>query len=412
MPSYQARVFYPDGVKTQRVDAPDRQSVAAVLGVAPQHVLAVEELSADATDLNPGRQGAGMLGRKAGQKLGRKRFPLQLFSQELAVLLDAGISLLEALTTLREKEASEPVRAALDGVIANIEQGRPLSVAMREQPQAFDELVCAIVAANERTGQLSAALAQHAKYLAWVESLRARLIAACVYPVMLLAVGSAVILFLLLFVLPRFAGILDGLGNDLPWASRVLIRFGQTAGSQPLAVVFGLGLLALGCVGLWRHPGLRERVQASMWTLPGLGPRLRVLALARLYRSLAMLLASGVPVLASLRIVQDVVAAPWRPAVAAAAAQIERGERLSEALEAHDLATPVARRMVRVGERSGEVAAMLERAAAFHDEEAVRLTELLTRAINPALMLIMGVLIGGIIVLMYLPIFQLVEQVQ
>ena len=146
MPSYQARVFSPEGVRTQRVEAPDRQSVAGVLGVAPQHVLEVTELSAKAGG-----------GRRAG-----KRFPLQLFSQELAVLLDAGIALLEALMTLREKEASEPVRQALDAVIASVEQGQPLSTALRQQPQAFDELVCAIVAANERTGQLSAALAQHA----------------------------------------------------------------------------------------------------------------------------------------------------------------------------------------------------------------------------------------------------------
>ena len=401
MPSYMAKTFHADGVvKTQRVDAPDRQSVAAVLGVAPAHVLEVTELAA----------GKPLLRRGIGR--GNKNFPLQLFSQELSVLLDAGITLLEALTTLREKEASEPVRTALDAVIATVQQGQPLSTAFRAQPQAFDELVCAIVAANERTGQLSAALAQHAKYLAWVDALRSRLIAACVYPVMLLSVGGAVILFLLLFVLPRFAGILDGLGNELPWGSKVLIAFGQTAGQHPWMVLGGVALLGLGGVALWRNEGLRLRVQASLWTLPGIGPRLRVLALARLYRSLAMLLASGVPVLPSLRIVQDVVAAPWRPAVAAAAAQVERGERLSDALEAQDLATPVARRMVRVGERSGEVAAMLERAAAFHDEEAVRLTELLTRAINPALMLIMGIVIGGIIVLMYLPIFQLVEQVQ
>lgn len=396
MPSFSVRVFHPEGVRTQRIDAPDAQAVAGLLGVAPQHVLEVREISSKTS-------------RRARSG---KRFPLQLFSQELAVLLDAGIALLEALTTLREKEASEPVRRALDAVIESVQQGQPLSTAMRAQPQAFDELVCAIVAANERTGQLSAALAQHAKYLAWVDNLRARLISACVYPVMLLTVGGAVIMFLLLFVLPRFAGILDGLGNDLPWASRVLITFGQTAGAHPLLVLGGLAALLAGAYGLWRHPPLRQRVQASLWTLPGLGPRLRVLALARLYRSLAMLLASGVPVLASLRIVQDVVALPWRPAVAAAAAQIEGGERLSDALEAQNLATPVARRMVRVGERSGEVASMLERAAAFHDEEAVRLTELLTNAINPALMLIMGVLIGGIIVLMYLPIFQLVEQVQ
>lgn len=400
MPSFQARVFHPEGVKLLRVEAPDRASVAGVLGVSPQHVLAVEELK-------PNSPAQGLKAMRSA-----RRFPLQLFSQELSVLLDAGIALLEALNTLREKEGVEAVRVALNGVIASVEQGQPLSVAMRAQPQAFDELVCAIVAANERTGQLSSALAQHAKYLAWVESLRARLIAACVYPVMLLAVGGGVIMFLLLFVLPRFAGILDGLGNDLPWASRLLIQFGQTAGAHPFAVLGGLALLLFAGFALWRHEPLRQRLQAALWTLPGLGPRLRVLALARLYRSLAMLLASGVPVLASLRIVEDVVAAPWRPAVAAAAAQIESGQRLSEALEAQDLATPVARRMVRVGERSGEVPAMLERAAAFHDEEAARLTELLTRAINPALMLIMGVLIGGIIVLMYLPIFQLVEQVQ
>ncbi|MFY7867601.1 MAG: type II secretion system F family protein [Roseateles sp.] len=409
MPSYLTRIHTADGVRTQRVDAPDAQSVAAALGVLPQHVLEVSELGASGLTGSAGFRARGARRLFSG---GGKRFPLQLFSQELAVLLDAGIALLEALNTLREKESNEAVRQALDGVIQSVEQGQPLSAAMRQQPQAFDELVCAIVAANERTGQLSAALAQHSRYLAWVDGLRAKLLAACVYPVMLLGVGSAVILFLLLFVLPRFAGILDGLGNELPWASRVLIQFGQTAGAHPLMVLGGLALLAVAGLGLWRHAGLRQRLQAAVWTLPGLGPRLRVLALARLYRSLAMLLASGVPVLASLRIVQDVIAAPWRPAVAAAAAQIERGERLSEALEAQDLATPVARRMVRVGERSGEVAAMLDRAAAFHDEEAQRLTELLTRAINPALMLVMGVLIGGIIVLMYLPIFQLVEQVQ
>jgi len=401
MPQYLIRVFDPArGVaQSRRLEAPDRQALAGLLGVAPQHLLEVREL---------GDEGA------AGAAPARRRgaFPLQLFSQELAVLLDAGIALLEALQTLREKEPSAAVRAALDGVIDSVQQGQPLSTALRRQPQAFDELVCAIVAANERTGQLSVALAQHARYLAWVEGLRSRLVAACVYPAMLLLVGSAVILFLLLYVLPRFAGILDGLGDQLPWASRALILFGRTAGQHPLAVLTGLAVVVGAGLALWRHAGLRQRLQASLWTLPGLGPRLRVLALARLYRSLGMLLGAGVPVLPALRIVQPLVAAPWRGAVLAAAEQVAEGGRFSDALEAQGLATPVARRMLRVGERSGELPAMLERAAAFHDEEVVRLTELLTRAINPALMLIMGVLIGGIIVLMYLPIFQLVEQVQ
>lgn len=395
MAQFQTRVLRSGTVTTERVEAPDRAAVAAVLGVPPQHVLDVREVVVAA---KPWRRNAN--------------FPLQLFSQELAVLLDAGIALLEALQTLREKEGQPGVRAALDAVITQIEQGRPLSAALREQPQAFDELICAIVAANERTGQLSTALAQHARYLAWVDALRSRLVAALVYPLMLLGVGGAVILFLLLYVLPRFSGILEQTSADLPWASRVLIEFGQVAGAHPGLVFGAIVALGLAIFAVLRQPALRQRAQAALWTLPGLGPRLRVLALARLYRSLAMLLASGVPALAALRIVVDVVAAPWRGAVQAAAAQIERGERLSAAFDSQDLATPVARRMLRVGERSGEVAAMLERAAAFHDEEAARLTDLLSRLVNPALMLIMGVLIGGIIVLMYLPIFQLVEQVQ
>lgn len=385
------------GVQEARVQAAERQALPGLLGVSPQRILSVEELAEAPAPASPG----------AG-----KRFPLQLFSQELAVLLASGVALVEALETLGEKESQPAVRAALEAVAEALRAGQPLSAALRAQPQAFDELICALVAANERSGQLAPALAQHARYLAWVQQLRDRLVAACVYPALLLGVGSAVILFLLLFVLPRFAGILDGLGSDLPWGSRALLGFGQFAGAHPVALLLGLGGLLLAAVAALRAPAVRTALQARLWTLPALGPRLRVLALARFYRSLAMLLGAGVPALQALRIVQPLMALPWQPAVDRLAQAVAEGRRFSEALDAEGLATPVARRMVRVGERSGELAAMLERAAAFHDEEAVRLTDFLTRALNPALMLIMGVLIGGIIVLMYLPIFQLVEQVQ
>jgi len=396
MPQFQVRVFIPgQGAQLRLVDAADRQALAQSLGVPAHHVLEAQEL---ASATRPRRLS--------------RRFPLQLFSQELSVLLDAGISLLEALATLREKEPNAPIRLTLDALSDCVERGQPLSTAMREQPQAFDELICALVAANERTGQLSIALAQHARYLAWVETLRSRLVAACIYPAMLLAVGSAVILFLLLFVLPRFAGILDGLGEQLPWGSRLLINFGQTAGAHP-EVVLGLALgLGLSLAAVLRSAGVRARLQGVIWMLPSLGPRLQVLTLARLYRSLGMLLGAGVPALRALEIVRDVVALPWRHKLDAATEAVARGERLSDALQTNELTTPAARRMVRVGERSGTLPAMLERAASFHDDEAVRVIEMLTRAINPALMLVMGVMIGGIVVLMYLPIFQLVEQVQ
>jgi general secretion pathway protein F len=135
-------------------------------------------------------------------------------------------------------------------------------------------------------------------------------------------------------------------------------------------------------------------------------------ALARLYRALSLTLAAGVPAPAALALVAGVLPPPLRPPLAQALAQVRSGQRLSAALQDQGLATPVARRMLRVGESSGELAAMLQRAAGFHDEQIARLSDLVSRLVNPVLMLVMGVVIGGIVVLMYLPIFTLMEQVQ
>jgi len=179
------------------------------------------------------------------------------------------------------------------------------------------------------------------------------------------------------------------------------VRSLAIAGSLPLAAVF-----------VWRHPAAGAWAGRQLWRSPFIGPRLRVLALARLYRCLSLLLGAGVPALPALRLADGVLAAPLRPSLRATTAAVGGGQRLSQAMQAQGLATPVALRMLRVGESSGEVAAMLERAAAFHDEEIARFSEIVTRTVNPVLMLVMGVVIGGIVVLMYLPIFTLMEQVQ
>lgn len=413
MPEYVVRLLAPDGrAVEQRVRAPDRQGVAAALGVPSRCVLSVGLATADAT---PARRGLKAPVPRLSSLRGapRSSFPARLFSQELAVLLDAGIPLLEALETLAEKEARVQVAAAIKALVDDLRTGLPLSEALGRQRERHGDLLLAIVAASERTGQLSASLRQHAAYLGWIEGLRARLLAAAMYPMLLLAAGGAVMLFLLLFVLPRFALVLEDLGHgDLPWASRALLHLGQLADAHPGAVMGGLLAAGLAAAALWRSTRARAALVALSWRAPWLGERLRVLALARLYRTLGMLLSTGVPVAQALVIAQRVVAAPDRAALEAATLRVSQGGRLSEALDRHGLATPVSRRMVRVGERSGQLAGMLERAAAFHDEEVVRFTDFVTRALSPVLMLIMGLLIGGIVVLMYLPIFQLAEQIQ
>jgi general secretion pathway protein F len=376
-----------------RVQAADASGVAAVLGLPAASLLAVEPVTSD-------------LGRRRGG-----RFPRRQFALQLAVLLRAGIPLLEALQTLQSQDNSPAVSAALSGVIERIRRGESFSAALASQPQAFDALFTAVVEASERSGQVGQALFEQASYLAWTEQLRSKLVAAAVYPAMLVAAGTAVVLFLLVFVVPRFAGLLDGVGGDLPLASRVLIAVGAFSGSHPLALLlFAAGLVATPLLA-WRR-GLREAVLARLWRLPLVGAKLHMLALAQLYRCLAMLLLAGVPIVPALVHARGVAAAHLRAALDRATEGVRLGERLSACLQREGLTTPVSLRMLRVGEHSGELGAMLAQAAGFYDEELSRLSDLITRLVNPALMLLMGLVIGTVVVLMYLPIFQLVEQVQ
>lgn len=397
MPSFEVRCLQADGVVSRRVEAPNAQAVAALLGVPAHKVLGVEPVSvASASSGSPRTQ----------------RFPLRLFSKELSVLLAAGIPLLEAVVTLREKEDVPATAAALTAVEASLQAGESFSTALAVRPEAFDALFIAVVSSAERTGQLQDALRAHSEYLAWVETLRDRLVSASVYPLLLLYAGAAVVLFLLIYVVPRFAGLLDGIDGDVPAASRALLAIGQWTGTHPWSSAAIALLLMASPWAAWQQPMLRERLLGLAWSVPLLAARLRLLALARLYRTLSMLLAAGVPAVAALRTARGVIAPHLRASLDEATAGVEQGQRLSEALLAQGLTTPVSVRMVRVGERSGSVGEMFGEAAAFYDEELTRLTEVVTRLISPLLMLLMGGVIGTVVVLMYLPIFQLMESVQ
>jgi general secretion pathway protein F len=400
MPEFVVRLVDPHGAAARvSVRADDAHAAVLAAGADPRRVLGVEEQA----------QAAGAAGAAFA---GPRRFPLRLFSQELAVLLGAGIPLLEGLETLREKETSAAVARALDGVVAQLRGGQSLSAALAAQPACFDPLYVAVVRSSERTGQLEQALREHAAYLAWVDALRSKLVNASIYPLTLVVAGMAVIVFLLLFVVPRFAGILEGVGSELPATSVWLVEAGRLGGGHPWAVAGSALALLLAPVALWRQAGLRAWLTARLWRLPLLGGKLRLLALAQFYRTASMLLDAGVPAMAALQAARAVIADRLRPALDAAVERIGRGERLSAALQHAGLTTPVSLRMVRVGERSGRLGPMLREAAEFYDDELSRLTDLVTHLVNPLLMAVMGVVIGGIVVLMYLPIFQLVEQVQ
>ena len=328
------------------------------------------------------------------------------------MLLDAGIPLYESLMTLREKEESADVAQVLAVQLQALSEGKTLSQAMRMTPLAFSPLLIASIEASQRTGQTAPALRQHAAYLAWLGGLRDKLVSAAIYPAILIGASFLVISFMTIFVVPRFADIYEGMGGELPWLSGVLLSVGKTVGAHPLAVLAGLVAVIAGVVTAWRTPVVRAAVMEQVWQMPVIGPRLRLVELAALYRTLGLLLQAGVAVVPALEASFELVGASLRPSLTNAAGKVKEGARLSESLQLHGLTTPVSLRMIRVGEQTGELGTMLERASTFYDEELARFTEWVGKVISPTLMMIMGLLIGGIVVLMYLPIFQVAEQIQ
>jgi general secretion pathway protein F len=339
-------------------------------------------------------------------------FPRRLFCQELAVLLDAGIPLYEAIMTLREKEESAGVAEVLGSLTTALSQGKTLSQAMRMQPAAFSSLLIASIEASQKTGQTSQALRQHGAYLAWLSGLRDKLVSAAIYPMILIGASFLVITFLTVFVVPRFAEIYEGMGGELPWLSGVLLGTGKAVGEHPWLVLGGIVAAVVGAVAAWRAPTVRAAVSAQLWQMPVIGVRLRLIELAALYRTLGLLLQAGVAVVPALEAAAELVGPSLRPSLLQATRKVREGSRLSDSMHQCTLTTPVSVRMMRVGEQTGELGPMLERAATFYDEELARFTEWVGKVVSPVLMLVMGVLIGGFVVLMYLPIFQVAEQIQ
>ncbi|WP_342617517.1 type II secretion system F family protein [Rhodoferax sp. GW822-FHT02A01] len=338
-------------------------------------------------------------------------FPLQLFSQELLALLNSGVSLVEATETLAEKEARPAVRDVLQGILAKLRQGQPFSAALEAVPHVFNPLYVASVRASEHTSGLSESLERYVVYAGQLETLRGRLVSAAIYPVILVAVSSLVILFLMGYVVPRFAHIYEDMGGNLPFMSRLLLQWGLALEQYWYVVLMLLaGLVVVAVAGGMRLVG--KRLLSVVWRIPAMGERMRVYQLARLYRTLGMLLRGGIAIMPALDMVTGLLSSALQPRLVSAARSVREGRTISHAFEVAGLTTAVSLRMLRVGERAGNMGEMMERAAAFHDEEMARWADRVTRLLGPLLMLVMGLVIGTVVVLMYMPIFQLAESVR
>ncbi len=343
---------------------------------------------------------------------GRTRFPLLLFTQELLALLESGISLVEAIETLAEKESRPETRSTLQTLLAALYEGKPLSVAVQATAGVFPDLYVATVRASERTGDLPQSLSRFVAYQTQLDVVRKKVVSASIYPAILICVGGLVTLFLLGYVVPRFSHVYEDMGGDMPFVSRLLLKWGQTVEAHG-ALVGALFLSSLVLIGWWlSRAATRAQILRALRAIPAMGERVRIYQLTRFYRTLGMLLSGGIPIVPALGMVSGLLDSELRVRLEGARRLIREGKPMSQAMEANALTTPVALRMLRVGERTGRMGEMLERVAVFHDEEMARWVEWFTKTFEPLLMALIGIIIGGIVVLMYLPIFELAGSIQ
>ena len=373
----------------------------------------VEQLSVDALDEADARRQVEARGlfvstiKRRGGARAAGGISLVLFSQELLALLSAGLGVVEALEALLEKEANPALANVLGRLLAGLREGKRFSSVLAEQGERFPPLYIGIVKAAEGTSDLPRSLSRYIDYQQRIDAVRAKIVSAAIYPMILLTVGGGVSAFLITYVVPRFAEVYQGAGRNLPFMSRLLLSWGQFAANHTawlLAAACALAaLLVFAARRLMRGGG----IAGLLARLPGIGERVRIYELSRLYLTLGMLAEGGIPIVQAIDTVRSMVSPAVQGKLQNARLAVESGLPLSSAFAANGLTTPISLRMLRVGERTGDMGPMLTQSAAFYDGEISRWIDRFTRTFEPLLMAAIGLVVGAIVVLLYMPIFDL-----
>jgi len=340
------------------------------------------------------------------------KFPVLLFSRELLALLTAGLSLTEVMDLLVEKEHNHVNRKLLDSLRTALYQGKSLSNALSTFPDVFSEFYVATVSASERTGSLTEALDRYVRFQEQADVIRKRVISALVYPALLIVVGGLVSLFLMFYVVPRFSRVYEDIRGDVPLFSRLLLEWGQFANAHA-GILLGGTVVLIGLTVYWLcQRSSRAWLMQAIQRVPAIGERVRLYQLSRLYRTLGMLLRGGIPMVTAIDMAKGLLSHELQIRLSCAGREIREGVTISQAMDRNQLSTMVSSRMLRVGERSGQMGEMMDRTSDFMNEELTVWVDWFTRLFEPLLMAFIGIVIGLIVVLMYMPIFELASSIQ
>ncbi len=352
-------------------------------------------------------ESSGALNWQRWLGVGRVDFSVLLFSQELLALLNAGLGIVESTEALSEKETDAARRQVFEKLLHDLRSGKRFSVALQAQEAVFPVLYIGVVRAAEGTSDLPQALQRYVDYQKRLEAVRSKVISASIYPGILISVGLLVSLFLMVYVVPKFAEVYQGAGRELPFMSALMLSWGRFAAEHTSWLLLALAGVAGSLVWLWQRIRKNGGWVVILARLPQIGERVRIYELSRLYMTMGMLLQGGIALVKAMEVVASVVSLDVQNKLARARHDIESGVSLSAAFESATLTTPISQRLLMVGERTGDLGKMLTQSALFYDEEITQWIDRFMRSFEPLLMTAIGLVVGVIVILLYMPIFDL-----
>jgi type IV pilus assembly protein PilC len=336
---------------------------------------------------------------------------LAIFTRQFSVMIDSGVPLVQCLQILADTQENKKFKSAIKGVTTEVESGNSLAQSMKSYPKIFDNLYTNMVAAGETGGILDTIFQRLSIYIEKAVKLKRAVQSAMVYPLAVVIIASGVITLILWKVVPAFTELFESMNVDLPLPTRIVIGASKFVGSYGILVAVGIALLIFGFKTLYGTPEGRYLVDKNLLRAPIFGPLLRKIAVARFTRTMATLIASGVPILDCLEITAATAGnAVVEEAILNVKKAIEEGRTIVDPLKQSGVFPNMVVSMIGVGEQAGALETMLTKIADFYEEEVDAAVGDLMTAMEPMMIVVLGVVVGGIVISMYLPIFTLVGQ--
>ena len=345
------------------------------------------------------------------KKIGLK--DMVVFSRQFSAMIEAGIAILRVLTVLIQQTENPKLKAILQEIKRDIEQGVPLSESMQKFPEAFDSLYVSMVKAGELGGVLDVVLNRVAGFLESRSKLSNKVRTALTYPASLLVISLLVVWFMLTFILPKFSAIFTSTGGELPAFTQFLINISNVLRSPFILVIIAFIWFAVNYArSYYRSEEGRLKIDTFSLKIPIFGPILKKVAIARFSRTFGTLIESGVPITTALDVTRTSINnALLESVLRKVKKDIEEGSPISNQLQKSEVFPPMVTQMVAIGEEAGELENMLNKIADFYDDEVDSSVESLTALMEPVFIVVIGAIVGAIVVAMYLPIFNVINQI-